>query len=44
MRFTCLTIVAAVCAATLALPASAQTIFPLGHADILAGSRFDLKV
>jgi len=44
MRFTCLPIVAAVCATTLALPASAQTIFPLGHAEILAGSRFDLKV
>lgn len=32
------------CAATLTLPAAAQTIYPLSHAEILAGSRFDLKV
>ena len=27
-----------------ALPVSAQTIFPINHADILAGSHFDFKV
>lgn len=31
-------------AASLALPVSAQTIYPINRADILAGSHFDLKV
>lgn len=44
MRFSCTPIAVAVCAAAMALPAAAQTIFPLGHAEILAGSHFDLKV
>ncbi len=35
---------AALVAATLALPAAAQTIFPIDRADILSGSHFDFKV
>lgn len=37
-------IVLALCSATAFHQAHAQTIFPLGHAEILAGSHFDLKV
>jgi alkaline phosphatase len=38
-------ILAAAClAGALALPAQAQTIYPLNRAEILAGSKFDLKV
>jgi len=35
---------AALLATMLALPAGAQTIYPINRAEILAGSRFDLKV
>jgi len=42
MRLTSLA--TALCAASLALPAAAQTVYPLNRAEILAGSRFDLKV
>ena len=31
-------------AALWAVPAGAQTIYPIDRADILAGARFDLKV
>ena len=44
MRFTRLPLAAALCAAAFALPATAQTIFPINRAEILAGSRFDVKV
>ncbi|PAS94967.1 MAG: alkaline phosphatase [Candidatus Dactylopiibacterium carminicum] len=37
-------IAAAVLALSVSLPAAAQTIYPLNRAEILAGSRFDLKV
>ena len=42
MRLASAAIMSAV--AAIALPAAAQTIFPLNRADILAGSHFDLKV
>lgn len=35
---------AALCASVVALPAAAQTIYPINRAQILAGSHFDLKV
>jgi len=44
MRRTHLSLLAALTCAAVSLPAAAQTIYPLGHADILAGSHFDLKV
>ncbi|MDR0578567.1 MAG: alkaline phosphatase [Candidatus Accumulibacter sp.] len=43
MRFT-LSSFAALAAALCSLPAAAQTIYPIDRAEILAGSRFDLKV
>lgn len=39
-----LALCAALVALSFALPASAQTIFPIDRAEILAGSKFDLKV
>jgi alkaline phosphatase len=48
MRFVTTSLAAALCAgayfSVLALPAAAQTIYPINRAEILAGSRFDLKV
>ncbi|MBS1210780.1 MAG: alkaline phosphatase [Proteobacteria bacterium] len=44
MRFALAPLAAALCAAAFTLPATAQTIFPLNRAEILAGSHFDLKV
>jgi len=44
MRFAHTTLIAAIAAASFSLPATAQTIFPLNRADILAGAHFDFKV
>jgi alkaline phosphatase len=44
MRLQPTSLALAICAATLTLPATAQTIFPIGRAEILAGARFDFKV
>ncbi|MDO6388150.1 alkaline phosphatase [Uliginosibacterium sp. 31-12] len=43
MRFARLPVAAALLAAV-CLPAAAQTLYPINRAEILAGSRFDLKV
>ena len=43
MRPTFAALIGAVCSAW-AAAAQAQTIYPLNRAEILAGSRFDLKV
>ncbi len=44
MRFKPASLTAALCAAVFSATCAAQTIFPLSHADILAGSHFDFKV
>ena len=44
MRFPFFPLTLLLCTAALSLPVTAQTIFPINRAEILAGSHFDFKV